>query len=85
MGAFFKGALSNVLRGAGGAFVLVSAPGVPPGRCGAGWGGWAAVELCCSKSCCRNPDYYALAWPPLKVLYDEIKKILNPDALPSSE
>ena len=41
VGAFFKGALSNVLRGAGGAFVLV--------------------------------------------LYDEIKKLLNPDALPSSE
>ena len=26
MGAFFKGALSNVLRGAGGAFVLVRRP-----------------------------------------------------------
>ncbi|KAL4440313.1 hypothetical protein ABPG75_003314 [Micractinium tetrahymenae] len=41
MGAFFKGAWSNVLRGAGGAFVLV--------------------------------------------LYDEIKKFLNPDAVPSSD
>ncbi|RMZ56252.1 hypothetical protein APUTEX25_002442, partial [Auxenochlorella protothecoides] len=39
--AFFKGALSNVLRGAGGAFVLV--------------------------------------------LYDEIKKLINPNAAPSSE
>lgn len=39
MGAFFKGAWSNVLRGAGGAFVLV--------------------------------------------LYDEIKKFINPNAVPS--
>lgn len=39
MGAFFKGALSNVLRGAGGAFVLVRL--------------WNAVVACCC-CCCRN-------------------------------
>jgi hypothetical protein len=107
MGAFFKGALSNVLRGAGGAFVLVSRRPAPaatsPRLCARGaWtrsllAGPAAASDGAKRShmvakgethACgtagRASSLVCCSLPP-QVLYDEIKKLLNPDAQPSSE
>lgn len=50
MGAFFKGALSNVLRGAGGAFVLVRLQrglGSIAGSAGGGAGQWRLLCVLC--------------------------------------